>query len=116
MHLARTVEIGLKAIGTALAVWTKIKTAQPAWGAVLREIDEEIQRRNRAPSSDWPVAKPFFEDVYADLRAIKTAWRNPSMHVDKNYDLERAEDILNAVKGWMRNLAAHLDESGTFTA
>jgi hypothetical protein len=37
------------------------------------------------------------------------------MHADKVYDSERAEDIYNSVRGFMRHLAEHLDEAGNFT-
>jgi len=37
------------------------------------------------------------------------------MHVDKKYTEEEAEDIFSSVKGLMRHLAKHLDETGTFT-
>ena len=118
MHLMRVIEVALHAVGTSLGIWANIKTAQPNWGDVLTAINNEIQARNRVkpPDPAWLPQRAFFEDVYADLRAVKTAWRNPSMHVDKKYDAERAQDIFNAVNGWVRHLAEHLDESGTFTA
>jgi hypothetical protein len=115
MHLMRVIEVAVKAVGNALGIIASIKTAQPSWEKVLKAVGDEMERRHQAKDPAWPSLKPFYEDVYADLRAVKTAWRNPSMHVDKTYDEERAEDIYNAVKGFMRHLATHLDEAGTFT-
>jgi hypothetical protein len=80
-----------------------------------RAIWTEIGAQNKAAHPAWlSHQKSFFENIHADLSSVKNAWRNPSMHADKVYDPERAEDIYNAVRGLMRHLAEHLDESGTF--
>jgi hypothetical protein len=46
---------------------------------------------------------------------VKNAWRNPSANAVAMYDAERAEDIFNMTKSFMRHLAGHLDEAGNFT-
>lgn len=115
-HLLRVVEVGVKAFGTGLGIMAQITAAQPSWGDVLRETWKEMKRLNASGDPTWtPEKKSFFENVQSDLHIVKTAWRNPTMHVENTYDEERAEDIFNAVKSWMRHLAKHLDESGTFT-
>jgi hypothetical protein len=82
----------------------------------LRDIWTEIGNRNKAADPAWTgQQKAFFENIHADLSSVKNAWRNPSMHADKVYDSERAEDIYNSVRGFMRHLAEHLDEAGNFT-
>jgi len=115
-HLMRVVEIGLMAFAQGLGIVGSIKTAQPSWGRVLSLTNTEIQNQNRSPSSSWTAEKRgVFENIQADLMAVKNAWRNPTMHVENIYDEERARDVFNAVRGFMRHLAHHLDESGTFT-
>ncbi len=115
-HLLRVVEVGVKAFGTALGISAKLKTAQPSWGDVLRETWNEIQTKNKSGDPTWTADKrKFFENVQSDLQIVKTAWRNPTMHVENIYDDDRAEDIFNSVKSWMRHLAKHLDESGNYT-
>jgi hypothetical protein len=116
MHLMRVVEVGLRAYGSGLGVLANITAAQPDWGTVLRVANDEIRRLNASGDPTWTQDKrAFFETAHAHFHAVRIAWRNPSMHVDKTYDETRAEDILNAVKGWMRHMAEHLDESGQFT-
>jgi len=116
MHLMRVVEVGLRAYGTSLGVMASITAAQPDWGTILRVANDEIRRLNGSGDPAWtPDKRTFFESTHANFHAIRVAWRNPTMHVEKQYDSERAEDIYNAVKGWMRHLAEHLDESGQFT-
>jgi hypothetical protein len=115
-HLMRVMEIGVKTFALGLGILAKIKTAQPSWGEVLRLTNEEIQRQNKGNDPAWtPDKRSFFENIQADLMTVKNAWRNTTMHVENIYDEERAEDIFNAVKGFMRHLAKHLDESGQFT-
>ena len=56
--------------------------------------------------------KTFFADAYASLDAVKTAWRNPTMHVEKKYTAEESENIYAAVKGFLQNVSARMDEDG----
>jgi HEPN domain-containing protein len=115
-HLMRVMEIGVKAVASGLGILTKVRSAQPSWGEVLRLTNDEIQANNKSGAPSWtPEKRGFFENVQADLMTVKNAWRNTTMHVENSYDEERAEDVYNAVKGFMRHLAKHLDESGSFT-
>jgi hypothetical protein len=113
-HLMRVMEIGTKGFAQALGVLGKIKTAQSSWGQILSLTNEEIKIRNKGSDPSWVSQKSFFENVQSDLSVVKNAWRNPTMHVENQYDEERAEDIFNSVKGFMRHLAKHLDENGNY--
>jgi hypothetical protein len=114
MHLQRVVEIGLKAFGDYLVIMTYIKSAQPSWQGVLSKTGSEIKSR---PNASWSSndERMFAEGIQSFLGAVQVAWRNPSMHADKKYTEEEAEDIFNAVKGFMRHITKHLDEAGNFT-
>jgi hypothetical protein len=115
MHLQRVIEIGLKGFGNYLGVMASIKSAQPSWQNVLDVTGKEI--KDRTISKTWTSSNEqmYAEGIQAFLVAVKTAWRNPSMHADAKYTEEVTEDIFTATKGFMRHLAKHLDESGTFT-
>ena len=127
MHLQRVMEIGLKAFASTLGVWDKIKNEKPNWGNILSPIRDEIGERNRekkkkentftSPEKKWnsPEEREFCNGVRPFLEAVRTAWRNPSMHVGKKYTEEEAEDIFHAAKGFMRYLSKHLNEDGIFT-
>jgi hypothetical protein len=80
-----------------------------------KEIKDRNDRQNK--NSNWASneEKEFCEDVQPFMVAVKTAWRNPSMHADKTYGEEIAEDIFIAVKRFMKQLAEHIDETGKFT-
>jgi hypothetical protein len=45
------------------------------------------------------------------LRAVKDAWRNPTMHVRIAYDEEESRDVWNTVRVFMRHLATKLEEA-----
>jgi hypothetical protein len=116
MHLMRVVEIGLRTYGTALGVTASIAAARPNWNDVLRVANDEILRLNRSGDATWtPEKRSFFEGLHPYFHAIRIAWRNTTMHVENRYDEERAGEIFNAVKSWMRYMSTHLDEAGTFT-
>jgi hypothetical protein len=104
MHLSRVLEVGLQALANALGV-----TKQNDWGRYLRKIDEELQKRF-ASSGARTADEQFYSEAYTTFDAVRRAWRNPTMHVDKTYTVERAEEILISVRSFMRHLATKLHE------
>jgi hypothetical protein len=72
------------------------------WGDYLRRIEIVLK--------STPPGHAFFADVSAHLHSVKTAWRNPTMHVDRDYTTEQAGDIFAAVSTFMRHLAAKVHE------
>jgi hypothetical protein len=108
MHLMRVIEIGMRAVAQGL----EIQAAEllPTWQAVISKIESQMKIAANKRSPDWLKIEPFYREIPAHLFAIKNAWRNPSMHVQTSYDEERALDIFNAVKGFMRYLATKLAE------
>lgn len=110
-HLMRITEIGINAVRQSLAIPDPIRGGDRNWGAILRLIKAEMVRRSDAKL--WKNNdKEFFESAYACLDAIKGAWRNTTMHVENKYNDEEAEDILAAVRAFMRTLSGRLDEQG----
>jgi hypothetical protein len=103
MHLMRVIEVGLKALGAAL----KIPYA-PSWESYLNQIQAKIGAKHKTKSIKWKRDEKFFRDVSGDLISIKQAWRNPSMHIDRRFAKEEAEEIFKAVKTFMLNLAKKL--------
>jgi hypothetical protein len=116
MHLQRVLEVGLKGYSKYFGINL---TAQPAWQNILDQTAKQIKDRNdrNNVNVNWNAEeeKQFCEGVQPFLVAVKTAWRNPSMHADKTYTEEVAQEIFNSIKSFMRNLALHLNEKGTFT-
>jgi hypothetical protein len=109
-HLMRVMEIGLRALGNSLKDPTLDPKNNPNWGTILRRCDEELKLPSPKRSLDWAAHEQFYCDATANLRAVKDAWRNRTMHVERDYDEDESLDVFNAVRGFMRQLATKLHE------
>jgi hypothetical protein len=80
-------------------------------GSIKNDLDAHS---GQAPAKNWTIAgdKEFFEGSYATLDAVRVAWRNTTMHVEKKYTEDEAEHIFGAVRGFMKQLASRCDENG----
>ncbi len=107
MHLMRVMELGLKALAKAL----KIPYA-PSWESYLSQIQTKIGAKRKTKGVKWKRDERFFRDLSGDLISVKQAWRNPTMHIDRRYSKEEAEEIFKAVKSFMCKLVARMDENG----
>jgi hypothetical protein len=105
-HLGRVMEVGLRAIGSSL----NILDPHPTWDHILKKCDAELAKPIRERLELWKTDDAFFSEATANLRAVKNAWRNPTMHIGSQYSDEVAEDISHAVRGFMRHLATKLSE------
>jgi hypothetical protein len=115
MHLMRSLEVALDAVGIAAGLPDAIIEANNSWEKLLRKMWDQIQVNDATPPPDWTARRQFIVDVRAHLFSVKDAWRNPSMHLEKKYTEREAERIFRAVKDFMEHLATHLDEAGHFT-
>ncbi len=113
-HMMRIMEIGIRAVGRCLNIPDPVKDAERNWGAVLRKIKDEIDRRTAAKPQTWlhNDDKNFFSEIYVSLDAVRVAWRNTTMHVENKYTGEEAEHIFVSVRGFMKKLAMRFDEAG----
>lgn len=115
-HLMRTLDIALDSIRQCLQLPKPLKDQQKNWGTVLGNIKKEIDdRKNPQHARQWQLVtdEQLFVDVHASLVAIKDAWRNKTMHVEKSYTPEQAEQIWVLTKGFMQRVASRLDEDGS---
>jgi hypothetical protein len=104
MHLMRVVEVGLGALAKAVQV-----NKQNDWGGYLREIDKELTARMKI-SGARSTEEQFYAEAAASIDNMRRAWRNPTMHPDRTYSHERAEEILLSVNSFMSHLATRLAE------
>ncbi|MDA9420617.1 hypothetical protein [Bradyrhizobium sp. CCBAU 53380] len=105
LHAMRIMECGLKAVGAALGV-----AHSPSWDACLRKISAELDKPHKTKSRKWKRDEAFYRDLSGDLLTVKQAWRNPTMHVERRYSADEAEQILSAATRFMQRLAAHFNE------
>jgi hypothetical protein len=71
---------------------------------VLSGVAKGAEDRSLESAAD----EPFFSTATVNLRAVKDAWRNPTMHVERVYDEELATELWGAVRAFMRHLATKL--------
>lgn len=74
-----------------------------------------IEARVKAMSSvthgpDWKAQQQFHSAAAVHFRMLKDAWRNYAMHLHERYDEERALEIWQSVRSFMRHLAKDLHE------
>lgn len=113
-HLMRTVEIGVRAVSTSLGLPDPTGMGRN-WGQMNGSISSECERRTKAKLWSSDEEKSFYHEVHASIDAVRVAWRNSTMHVEKRYTHDEAEQILFVTKGFMRKLADRIDESGANT-
>jgi len=109
-HLMRVIETGLRALGKSLNDNSLDPKTNPTWEKILRRCDTELQKPLAHRSPQWQQNEHFFSEATANIRAVKDAWRNPTLHVEQVYDEERARDVFNAVTAFMRHLATNISE------
>jgi hypothetical protein len=104
-HLMRVTEHGLKAIADLL----EIHDHAPTWEPVIRKIDAELKAdyKNRKYKGD----QDFLANASTHLHAVKVAWRNKTMHIEKIDTMEQAERVYYATCGFMDYLARNLPKS-----
>jgi hypothetical protein len=112
-HLMRIMECGLRALGVSLNDSTLDPKTNPTWEKILGRCDKEIQKPLSERAEEWKKDEAFYSTATANLRAVKDAWRNPTLHIERDYAPEDAQDVWNAVGAFMRHLAKKLDAPGS---
>jgi hypothetical protein len=104
MHLSRIAEVGLRVLAAELGV-----SSQNDWGKYLSGIEKELANRFKT-SGARTANEQFFAEAHITLDAVRRAWRNPSMHIEKTYSIDQAEAVFGSVRSFMRHLATRLKE------
>jgi len=106
----RTMEVAIK------AVYKTLGRASPnlsdSWGKLIEPMDKELAKAKPDRVALWMSEDSFFSEAVADLRAIKRAWRDTTMHVETDYNEEQSEKVFDAVQSFMCDLAKRLDQDG----
>jgi hypothetical protein len=82
---------------------------QNDWGKYLQGIDDELKARMKAAGAR-SADEQFYAEVAETINHMRRAYRNPTMHPDRSYSPERAEEIFQSVKSFMRRLATKIHE------
>jgi hypothetical protein len=107
-HLMRALEVGIRCLGKEFSVTTD----NTGWHNVLDQIDAKVRAMNSVShGADWKENQQFYSEAVAHFYVLKNAWRNYTMHLHERYDEERAVDIYNSTRAFMRGLAKKLKET-----
>jgi hypothetical protein len=106
-HLMRTLEVALQSLSAELGI---VKHS-PTWEGYLSVMPTKIQEKFPNKTKADAEKREYFSGLEGHLRAMKTAWRNPTMHqVAKMYTDEQAHELLVLIRGFMREAARELKE------
>jgi hypothetical protein len=109
-HLVRACEVGVKALYKTLGI------AAPklgnSWGNLLKPMDDELKKPVKDRCDLWSKESEFFDSATNDVRAIKRAWRDSTMHVQSAYDESSALKVFLAVESFFRHLSRKINEEG----
>ena len=108
-HLMRVMEIGLRAVYISLGL-----SFDPhvSWGNVLKNWSPEEIKGNPTANAKMMADLSFYQDVRATVSSVKDSWRNGTMHFDRSYNESEALEIMTAVRGFMKCVAAKINEDG----
>ncbi len=104
-HSMRAIEVALNVVGKSLGILEIVKSK--TWGVLLKKINDKFEEKKKSLSRQ---EEHFYEQVIAYLQAIRSAWRNPTMHVEAVYDEDTAQDIFNAANSFLKQVATQLKE------
>ncbi len=86
----------------------------PNWTSILRslgkEIDarerqlEELQRNKKKNASKFRDRLLYLKGCHGQLSSVKDVWRNPTMHVERDYNALEARQIYDACRVFFRSV------------
>lgn len=100
-HLMRIMETVVQQFATQLGATHKDETPLDVKNEDWYQIEQAIERKiKEMPRGDH---KTRCSSVLASLSAVKTGWRNPTMHPKATYTDEEALALINAVKLFVKD-------------
>ncbi|CAN5468258.1 hypothetical protein BH10ACI4_BH10ACI4_25200 [soil metagenome] len=109
-HLMRVTECALWEIAQLL----NITDHNPTWEPIIRKIDAELKLDYRA--RQYQGNQDLLANMSTHLHAVKVAWRNKTMHIEKINTMVQAGEIYAATCGLMRYLGENLPRPKLGTA
>jgi hypothetical protein len=111
-HLVRCLEAGLRALARYFSLPEPQKGYDQTWGIVLRDIKAEVDKRWPTRADRFTGDGKDFDSLYGTLAAIKSPYRDSTMHLQEKYTEEEARDTFHMVRGFMVKIAEKMDEKG----
>ncbi len=108
-HCMAIMDCGLAALGRHLRAGINPDT--DTWEDIIKKIDAAINsKRTGMNRAAWKKDEAFYAEALSDLRSVKDAWRNPTMHFRRIYDEDQAAKVLERVRDFMIHLCPRVHE------
>jgi len=111
-HLVRCLEAGIRAIARCLGIPDPTTGYGRNWGHILKDVKAAIDKRWPHNADRQGGDGQTFESLYGSLAAIKSPYRDSTMHLEEKYTEEEGRYVFEMVKGLMTKIAARMDENG----
>lgn len=109
-HCIRATEWAVK------AVWKTLGKPAPkkenSWGSILSDLDAQMTLKPSDRLPEFQARLSFFGEIMCDIRAIQKAWRDTTMHIEKNYDAPQAKRVFDVCKHFMQTTSEKLNQNG----
>jgi hypothetical protein len=100
---------GVNAIARDLAVPVLLTST---WEEITGKFDGQLNVKRAAMNKvQWKRVEPFYSEALSDLRSVKNAWRNPTMHFTRTYGEQEAGKIFDRTEAFMVHLATRLRQA-----
>jgi hypothetical protein len=112
LHCMGIVQFGLIRFAKPFRLAIDIQTDD--WNTIITKLEGAISIKKKAilapdtkaAKSKWAKLEPYYAEIIADVRSIKSAWRNPGFHFRRrDFDETKALKVLSHVKDFMILLA-----------
>jgi hypothetical protein len=108
-HLIGVMQEGINAIAKDIGVPVLLTST---WDNIIGKLDGQLEVKRAGMSKvQWKRTEPFYSEAISDLRSIKNAWRNPTMHFSRRYDDAEAQKVFDRSEAFMRHLATRLRQA-----
>lgn len=84
-----------------------MKDRNPTWDRIIKAVNTKVGTLPRGTAAQRRKHE-FFATASTNMNAVRIAWRNNVMHMERTYTKEEALNILHATKGLMNFLADNL--------
>ena len=109
-HLMRALDIALSCFEKQLGIVAPGKGAERTWGKTLGRISDKIENNDKTPPPNWQQEAGFHKQVFALISAVKSPYRDSTMHVESTYDETSATSVFNVTVEALRHIATKLAE------
>jgi len=75
------------------------------WEKIIEAIESGVKKKRVSMAhARWKAVEAFYDESLSDLRSVKNAWRNPTMHFRRSYNEQQASKVRDRVRDFMLHI------------